>query len=229
MQPPIDLLIIGAGPVGLATAVGAYHRGARNILVVEQAEALRPVGQGVDIVNNGLQALHYLHPPLTELILPFRRYPQPGKVVKRNVSAKGHHLGVIDAYKRGGRATILWWQLQQLLLSCLPEGVLILDHQLVNIVQEDEFAVAEFVKGKVRENRFRNWDEGNIGEHDLTRELPGTNDRFEEVGREHNGASRVRCRARVVVGADGINSVARRCLYRDVVDGEGYATAEFTG
>lgn len=229
MPPPLDLLIIGAGPVGLATAVGAYHRGARNILVVEQAHALRPVGQGIDLLSNALTALHYLHPRLTQLIQPFRRYLQPGRVVKRNVTPKGRHLKVTDPAKHGGHATILWWQLQQLLLSCLPEGVLVLNHQLVDIVQEEEFAVAEFVAGRVRENKFKNWDEGRAGTANIAQEHVETFEGFEDVGRDDGDARRVRCRAIVVVGADGINSVARRCLYRDVGRWEPYATAEYVG
>lgn len=34
-----DVVVIGAGPVGLATAVGLYQRGIENIIVIDQARA----------------------------------------------------------------------------------------------------------------------------------------------------------------------------------------------
>ena len=56
-QPLYDVLIIGAGPVGLATAIGLQQRGINNILVVDQTREFRPVGQVVDLLPNGLRAL----------------------------------------------------------------------------------------------------------------------------------------------------------------------------
>lgn len=55
-----DVLIVGAGPVGLATAVGLHKRGITNILVLDQAQEFRRVGQGVDLLPNGLRAIKYI-------------------------------------------------------------------------------------------------------------------------------------------------------------------------
>ncbi|HEY9832183.1 MAG TPA: FAD-dependent oxidoreductase, partial [Stenomitos sp.] len=55
-----DVVIIGAGPVGLATAIGLRQRGIENILVVDQTRAFRPVGQVLDLLPNGLKSLKYL-------------------------------------------------------------------------------------------------------------------------------------------------------------------------
>jgi 2-polyprenyl-6-methoxyphenol hydroxylase-like FAD-dependent oxidoreductase len=52
-----DVLIIGAGPVGLATAIALRQRGINNILVIDQTRSFRQVGQVVDILPNGLKAL----------------------------------------------------------------------------------------------------------------------------------------------------------------------------
>jgi len=52
-----DVLIVGAGPVGLATAIALRQQGIENILVIDQARSFRPVGQVVDILPNGLKAL----------------------------------------------------------------------------------------------------------------------------------------------------------------------------
>ncbi len=50
-----DVVIVGAGPVGLATAVGLRKRGINNILVIDQTHAFRQVGQIVDLLPNGCQ------------------------------------------------------------------------------------------------------------------------------------------------------------------------------
>jgi 2-polyprenyl-6-methoxyphenol hydroxylase-like FAD-dependent oxidoreductase len=54
-----DVLIVGAGPVGLATAIALRKRGIDNILVIDRARSFRQVGQVVDILPNGLKALRY--------------------------------------------------------------------------------------------------------------------------------------------------------------------------
>ncbi|MGL6342384.1 MAG: FAD-dependent oxidoreductase, partial [Waterburya sp.] len=55
-----DVLIVGAGPVGLATAIALRKRGIDNILVIDRARSFRQVGQVVDILPNGLKALKYI-------------------------------------------------------------------------------------------------------------------------------------------------------------------------
>ncbi|MDJ0690172.1 MAG: FAD-dependent oxidoreductase [Xenococcaceae cyanobacterium MO_188.B32] len=55
-----DVLIVGAGPVGLATAIALRQRGINNILVIDRARSFRQVGQGIDILPNGLKALKYI-------------------------------------------------------------------------------------------------------------------------------------------------------------------------
>lgn len=52
-----DVVVIGAGPVGLATAIGLYQRGIKNILVIDQTRAFLQVGQSIDLLPNGLRAL----------------------------------------------------------------------------------------------------------------------------------------------------------------------------
>ena len=55
-----DVLIVGAGPVGLATAVGLRKRGITNILVIDQTREFRNVGGRVDLLPNGLRAIKYI-------------------------------------------------------------------------------------------------------------------------------------------------------------------------
>lgn len=55
-----DVVVVGAGPIGLGTAVGLRKRGIENLLVIDQTRAFRQVGQVVDLLPNGLKALKYL-------------------------------------------------------------------------------------------------------------------------------------------------------------------------
>jgi 2-polyprenyl-6-methoxyphenol hydroxylase-like FAD-dependent oxidoreductase len=55
-----DVLIVGAGPVGLATAIALRQRGINNILVLDQTRNFRQVGQTVDLLPNGLKAIKYI-------------------------------------------------------------------------------------------------------------------------------------------------------------------------
>ena len=56
-----DVLIVGAGPVGLATALGLRQRGIHNIIVIDQTHDFRPVGQVLDLLPNGLKALNCIN------------------------------------------------------------------------------------------------------------------------------------------------------------------------
>ena len=56
-----DVAIVGAGPVGLATALGLYQRGIENIIVFDQTRAFRQVGQTIGFLPNGMKALRYIH------------------------------------------------------------------------------------------------------------------------------------------------------------------------
>ncbi|MDE5113811.1 MAG: FAD-dependent oxidoreductase, partial [Trichodesmium sp. St15_bin1_1] len=44
-----DVAIVGAGPVGLATALGLRQRGIENIIVFDQTRAFRKVGQVIGL------------------------------------------------------------------------------------------------------------------------------------------------------------------------------------
>ena len=52
-----DVVIVGGGIAGLATAVGLCNAGIRNIQVLEKAQSLRPVGAAIGLFPNGLRAL----------------------------------------------------------------------------------------------------------------------------------------------------------------------------
>ncbi len=55
-----DVVIVGAGPVGLATALGLKERGIHNIRIIDKTRAFRKVGQLISVLPNGLRALKAL-------------------------------------------------------------------------------------------------------------------------------------------------------------------------
>lgn len=233
---PVDLLVVGAGPIGLCTAVGALHRGAKHILIVDQTHSFRPVGQYIDLLPNAINSLHFLCPRILDKLEPFLRTQTAGKLSKFVTDVDGEFVTDTkqDVQFDKRLATVSWRQLQILLLGLLPDNIVVLNHQLVDVRQEGEFAVAEFVVGRRRANKFKNWEgddkpEAGDDKSEAGDDLGDTLTPFTDVGVAEDGGRRVTCCARVVVGADGINSAARRSVYRDEGIAERYATAVYTG
>lgn len=237
MAPPVlDLLIIGAGPVGLCVAVGALARGAKNVLVVDQARAFRKIGQPLDLLPNAMRTLTAISPTIRKNMEPFICEPPPGHVRETCRSFKGDIVSSTRLSEFGELAVLVWWELQQVLLDSLPDrSVVVVNHQLVDIVHEPDtgLACAEFVRGKRRQNGFKNWEEldeadDQNGDTDIS---SLASDWFFPVDEcSTSPGQRVRCRAKVVVGADGINSTVRRCVYRDTFpNGEALADPLYCG
>jgi salicylate hydroxylase len=121
----VDVVIIGGGLVGMATAVPLAHRGGiglSKIQIYERASSLRPIGAAIGLYPNGLTALEYISPQVAtqvqETCTPSRYF------VRRDLQ---NHL-VRETDVRNIQATspvmVVWYQLQRLLYESLPEGVL---------------------------------------------------------------------------------------------------------
>ena len=226
-----DLLIIGAGPVGLATALGALHRRVKKVLVVEQARELGQAGQPVDIFPNGTKSLQALHP---EIVGKLRKSNFRGKgggdeVGMRYVNVDGdfveHYLDEhLKKEIRSHGMSMRWHTLQRNLVDLLPEGWLLMNHQLTDLKHDEngKWVTAEFLANRQRENPYVNW----IPSPEERKEREESHKRNQE---SHQEARKVTLRAKVVIGADGINSVCRRCIYRDTEGWEKYANPNYTG
>jgi len=75
VQPPqqhphhvYDVVIVGAGLAGLATAVGLYERGVTNIVVIEKATQFHKVGASIALFQNGIRALEYISPSISKRV-----------------------------------------------------------------------------------------------------------------------------------------------------------------
>ena len=235
-HPLLDLLVIGAGPAGLSVAIAAKHRGARRVLVVEQASALREVGQGINLQPNAMRALHGISPTTHE---NFKRYLPKPKVIS-NITATVTPSGdIIREVKRSPRsaqtASAMWWQVQRSLIDSMPgTGFLLLNHKLADLKHSDDYVTAHFVVGDTVKNPFKNWQDNNAKNNSAIEDLflsqeDALEQYFDVIG-EQDQKMMVSCRAKLVVGADGINSVARACIYRDSgVGWEKFAKPVYSG
>lgn len=68
-MPLDDVIIIGGGISGMATAASLCRRGVTNILILEKASALRPVGAAIGLFPNGLAALGQISPATLARVL----------------------------------------------------------------------------------------------------------------------------------------------------------------
>lgn len=212
---PLDILIVGAGPAGLTAALGALHRGINNIAVYDQTSAFSKIGRNIDLMPNGINAFKSVNPKIYDAISERFRPPRGGYYANY-VSSSGHERVSGNIWTHGYIASFQWWELQEYLLRLIPSELIHINHHLVDIQNDEErgVAIVKFVKNRERRNRFKNWMENNT-----ERFLP-----------EHAVHEEVSITAKLVIGADGINSTARRIIYKHShSDLEEYALPCYTG
>lgn len=243
-----DVVVVGAGPVGLATAIGLYQRGIENILVIDQTRAFRQVGQGIDLLPNGLTALKYLDPKAYEKVKETGNKffnPKPSnneKTVETTQEQKSPKISLEWAQKNlkgeriraislkfddwvkdygEGRVSIAWYDLQTALRHLLPQERVKANHRCINVVDEPK-------NGCVRvdcisdiggeANPYAHWENAQK-DQDKHPQNP------EIITQQLQKKS---FRAKLVVAADGINSTVRRVLYTDS-SYHAFARPEYSG
>ncbi|AUT03936.1 FAD-binding monooxygenase [Nostoc sp. CENA543] len=230
-----DVVIVGAGPIGLATAIGLRQRGINNILVLDQTHAFRRVGQILDLLPNGLKSLKYLADHAYEAVKNTalggsnsqssnqqENSAKPTlKWVYRNL--QGEEIRSVplsfDHWLQEygeGRVTLAWYDLQTTLRQQLPSEIVRANHRCVNVIDEPENHCVRLdcISDMTSENNpYAHWQENKTDEIDNNYQQSVTNTSF---------------RARLVVAADGINSTIRQVLYKDSLY-ENYAKPEYSG
>ncbi len=219
-----DVLIVGAGPVGLATAIALRKRGIENILVIDQARSFRPVGQVVDVLPNGLKALRCIsedaYQQITTVGLEFiqaRRQKSRSKEEKvnekkfwcqknlqgevvRSISLDFNYW--VNRYG-AGRVSIPWHSLQTELRKLLPSEIVKANHRCVDITQNPNLVTVSCIcDQEIAANPFAHWENANQEE--------GSN-----IDLSTQAISEQQFQAKLVVAADGINSTIRQLLYAD--------------
>jgi 2-polyprenyl-6-methoxyphenol hydroxylase-like FAD-dependent oxidoreductase len=213
-----DVVIVGAGPVGLATALGLRQRGIENILVIDQTRAFRKVGQTVDLLPNGLKSVKYIDSNAYEAIKT-NSFPSQNK--PSQPSPKWHYKDLqgnnvystplsfdywFEKYGEG-RVSIAWYDLQTALRQLLPVNIIIINNRCVDIQEENNCVRVDCVSdASVNVNPYAYWEEDN-------QEAP-----FQQFETKSY-------RAKLVVAADGINSTVRKVLYKDT----SFAKPQYSG
>ncbi|ACC84326.1 FAD-dependent oxidoreductase [Nostoc punctiforme] len=247
-QEIYDVVVVGAGPIGLATAIGLRKRGIENILVIDQTRAFRQIGQTLDLLPNGLKALKHLDPNAYEevkktglgLLNPKQSNDQ--ETVEPNQKQQPLKSSPQWAYKNlkgeiinsislsfddwlqdygEGRVSISWYNLQTTLRQLLPPDLVKANHRCINVVNEPE-------KGCVRidcvgdtgieANPYAYWTDGQ-----KNNEMQHQNS---DIPPQELATKSIR--AKLIVAADGINSTVRRLLYTDT-QYHNFARPEYSG
>lgn len=235
MEKIYDVVIVGAGPVGLATAIGLRKHGIENVLVIDQTRAFRQVGHGLDLLPNGLKALKCLDSNAYEEVrkTSVRLFnPQQSnneKTVKTNQEQKPPNtsprwvyknlqgqlirsipLGFDDWFKDygEGRVSVPWYDLQRTLRHLLPQEQVQANHRCIDVVDEPENGCVRIdcvSNTSIETNPYGHW----------TNEDKHNNTQFESSNPVPKQLETKSLRAKLIIAADGINSTIRKVLYKD--------------
>lgn len=231
-----DVVVVGAGPVGLATAIGLHQRGIENILVIDQTRAFRQVGQVIDLLPNGLNALKSIDltayeevkqngrkfsnpPPSNDEEISGttqeQKLPKPSPTwAQKNLNGqviRSFSLNYEDWAKQygEGRLSITWYDLQTTLRKLIPQVQVKANHRCINVVSEIEngcIRVDCVSDLGVETNPYAHWTDRQTPENDISQNPEVMSQKMSQKS----------LRAKLVVAADGINSVVRRILYKDI-------------
>ncbi|AFY58343.1 2-polyprenyl-6-methoxyphenol hydroxylase-like oxidoreductase [Rivularia sp. PCC 7116] len=233
-----DVIIIGAGPVGLAIANGLRRRGIKNILVLDQTKAFRKVGQGLDVLPNGLKALKYLNEQaykevaktaMTVTNAENSSQPLP-KWLVRNLQGEKIRSIALDFNEwfqnyGEGRISVSWFDLQTALRNLIPPEQVKANHRCINVVHEseNECVRVDCVSDiSVEANPYAHWNP----EAQKT-PIKSTNI-SQDIDKSTESLEKVSFRAKLVIAADGINSTVRKQIYKNT-DYQVFSRPEYSG
>ncbi len=229
-----DVLIVGAGPVGLSIAIALKKRGINNILAIDRASSFRRVGQRVDILPNGLKAIKYIDEQVYEKLIETssksftvakQKNPNSSnsklekeKAVKKLIWHQKNLQGEIirstpldfatwfNLYGEG-RVSIPWYDLQTILRNLLPTELVKANHRCINVSQKDGYVEVNCsCNHDIATNPFANWEMQKSGQT-----------KIDSIDKLKNQQSiQKQFKAKLVVAADGINSTIRQIIYNDL-------------
>ena len=236
-----DVAIVGAGPVGLATALGLRQRGIENIIVLDQTKVFRKVGQVIDLLPNGLKALKYIDSKAYKNIKATIDQPNNSLQTSQKtgtekkqpppewdvINVNGQKIcpfplrydGYFQNYEEG-RVPIYWYELQTQLRKLLPVECVKANHRCISVVTEPEFECvrADFLSDQeVETNPYSHWND------------PQEKNKISGVNSSQYPESEITSiRAKLLLGVDGINSKVRQVIYKNTLY-SGYSQPEYSG
>lgn len=146
--PYYDVVVVGGGIAGLATAVALYRAGVHQIRIFEKAESLRPLGAAIGLFPNGLRALSEISPHVHQRVLQsavktqrYMMYDLDGNMIR-------------DKEGRKNTTLLVWYLLQQYLAEELDDGILVLGARVTRVEQDSSNArVIVAINGEQRSVR----------------------------------------------------------------------------
>ncbi len=234
-------------PIGLASAIGLRQRGIENILVIDQTRAFRQVGQVLDLLPNGLQALKYLdfhayeevkksgtrflspNPSSDENTVGITQEAKPLKTspkwIYQNLQGqiiRSIPIGFDDWLKNygEGRVSTSWYDLQTTLRQLLPQEQVKPNHRCINVVDEPENGCVRIdcLSDKgIEANPYAYWED---------EQQDNIKPNNLDITPQQLVTNSIR--AKIIVAADGINSTIRRVLYQDT-EYHDFAKPEYSG
>ncbi len=146
----LNVVIVGGGIAGLATAVALCRSGVRGVRIFEKTESMRPIGAAIGLFPNGLRALNEISPRVHERVL------ESAIRTRRYVMCNLDGDVVRDKEGRGNTTLLVWYLLQQYLADELNDGILTLGARVTQ-VEQDSISVRVHVmsNGKLQIVRCR--------------------------------------------------------------------------
>lgn len=140
-----DVIIIGGGIAGLATAASLQRRGVANILILEKASALRPVGAAIGLFPHGLAALEQVSPDA------FKRVIAAAIPMKKNVMRDAdsgvvlseHEIAPSTSATHPNMVYMVWYLLQRYLREDVSEVRLWLCATATTFVEDEHCVTVE--------------------------------------------------------------------------------------
>ncbi|WP_314221392.1 FAD-dependent monooxygenase [Streptomyces zaehneri] len=154
----VDVLIIGAGPTGLALGIDLARRGA-EALVVERGQTLAPGSRGKGLQPRTMEVYEDLG-VLDEILAAGGAYPVG--MVWADGEQVGEHamFDPTEDGEEGCRFTVPWmvpqWRNQEILLARLTElgGAVAFGREVVRLEQDSEGVTARFASGEPVRARY---------------------------------------------------------------------------
>ena len=115
-----DVVIVGGAIAGLACAVGLIQRGITNVLVLDKASKMQPIGASIALFSNGIKALEYLSPDVADKVKD-SCIPIDTMILQ---DLEGNILHKKKPPTATGVNYLVWFLLQKYLSEGLPEGIM---------------------------------------------------------------------------------------------------------
>jgi 2-polyprenyl-6-methoxyphenol hydroxylase-like FAD-dependent oxidoreductase len=147
-SPRGRVAVLGAGPAGMAAALGALQAG-HEVVVYERYREARPAGNILNLWPPPLKALRSLGVDTADL-------GAPTDSEFRNVHGKVRVRVKLDEHVKrefgGGFIGLLRPELYERMLAAIPPGVLQFDQQVDRIEQDDRAVTLHFADGSTAEH-----------------------------------------------------------------------------